>query len=374
MKKVLILGATGSIGTTCLNSIKEKNLPIEIVGLAAKSNQEKLETLAHKFNVKQLYLSDKKINNTDFNYSSSLDEFLDKIDCDIVLNGIAGFSGLDATVKVLERKIDIALANKESVVTGGSFIFDLAKKNNCKINPVDSEHSALKALIDAQGKEHVHSLIITASGGPFRTLDKNEFKNITVEKALNHPTWKMGRKITIDSSTLANKALEVIEASFLFGFEPSQIEVSVHPQSIVHSMIRLKDGAIYAQLGTPNMSLPIIEGILGTYDYNTLVKPLSFDNLTLTFEKPDYNRFPLLQAAYSILELKKGYPIAFNGANEVAVEAFLNRQISYLQLQDCVMDVLEKDFSIEAKNLQQVIEIDNKSRLLATRFIKNLGK
>ncbi|MGD1822402.1 MAG: 1-deoxy-D-xylulose-5-phosphate reductoisomerase [Pleomorphochaeta sp.] len=369
MKKVIILGATGSIGSTCLKAIEEKTLPIEVVAISANTNYKKLEEISLKHNISNLLLTNSDYRNTNFNYFNSIDDLLKNIECDVVLNGIAGFDGLNATIKALNNNRDVALANKESVVTGGSFIFDLAKKNNCKIIPVDSEHSALKALVESHKKENIKSLIITASGGPFRTLDFNEFKNITVEKALNHPTWKMGKKITIDSSTLANKALEVIEASYLFGFEANNIEVSVHPQSIIHSMIRMHDGAIYAQLGTPNMSLPIIEGILNDYTNEELVKPLDFTNLSLTFEKPNYDKFPLLKCAYDILEKKQGYPIAFNAANEEAVYAFLRKDISYLKLQDLVLKTLEKDFSYTIKNFDDVLEVDKKARIIANSMI-----
>jgi 1-deoxy-D-xylulose-5-phosphate reductoisomerase len=372
MKNVLILGATGSIGTTCLNSIAEKNLPLNVVGISANSNVQKLEAIGSKFNVRSLHLAANVAHCDCFDYYKTIDDLLDHVDCDIVLNGISGFEGLSASCKVLERGIDLALANKESVVAGGSFIFELAKKNNCNIIPVDSEHSAIKALLDAHGPDNVHSLIITASGGPFRTLSKDEFKHITVESALNHPTWKMGKKITIDSSTLANKALEVIEASYLFNFKPEQIEVAVHPQSIVHSMIRMKDGAVYSQMGKPNMSLPIIEGLLGPYYTKPLVEPLSFSPLSLTFEEPDFERFPLLKIAYNILENGKGYPVAFNASNEVAVEYFLKKEISYLQLQDCVIATLQKDFSLTPSNLKEAIEVDRNARELAKDYIKAL--
>lgn len=369
MKKVIILGATGSIGTTCLKTIKEKNLPLQIVGMSANENFTELEKLALNFNVKNLFLSNSQHNNTNFKYFNTLIEFLENTPCDIVLNGIAGFDGLYATIESLKLKRNIALANKESVVTGGSFIFDLARKNNCSIIPVDSEHSAIKALIDSHKRENIKSLIITASGGPFRTLDYSEFKNINVEKALNHPTWKMGKKITIDSSTLANKALEVIEASYLFDFDYKHIEVSIHPQSIIHSMVRMNDGAIYSQMGTPNMSLPIIEGILGEYCNKELVTPLDFSSLTLTFEQPDYIKFPLLKIAYDILKLQKGYPTAFNAANEVAVHAFLQQKISYLELQNIVLKTLENDFSLSINCYEDVLEIDNKARRIARSYI-----
>ena len=369
MKKVIILGATGSIGTTCLNAIKENNLPIEVVGISANNDFKKLESIADNFKIKNLLLTNSTHKNDNYKYFTSIKAFLSNIECDVVLNSIAGFDGLYATLESLKNKRDLALANKESVVTGGSFIFSLAKENNCKIIPVDSEHSAIKALIDSHNKENIKSLIITASGGPFRNLDIKEFKNISLKQALNHPTWKMGKKITIDSSTLANKALEVIEASYLFDFNSKEIEVSIHPQSIIHSMIRLKDGAIYAQLGTPNMALPIIEGILDDYSNKELVTPLDFTNLSLTFEKPNYDKFPLLQAAYDILELKKGYPTAFNAANEEAVYAFLREDIPYLKLQQIVLATLENDFSKNINSFEDVLEIDKKARLIAKSMI-----
>ncbi|MGD1816942.1 MAG: 1-deoxy-D-xylulose-5-phosphate reductoisomerase [Pleomorphochaeta sp.] len=369
MKKVIILGATGSIGTTCLNAIIEKKLPIEVVGISANKNFEQLEAIATKFNIKNLLLSNSSHKNSNFNYFNNIFDLIKETPCDIVLNGISGFDGLKATIDTLKNKKDIALANKESVVTGAAVIFDLAKKNNCKIIPVDSEHSAIKALIDSHQRENVKSLIITASGGPFRTLELSKFKDITVEKALNHPTWKMGPKITIDSSTLANKALEVIEASYLFNFEAKDIEVTVHPQSIIHSMIRLKDGAVYAQMGNPNMSLPIIEGILDGYSNKELVKPLDFTSLQLTFEAPNYEKFPLLKLAYDILEKKKGYPIAFNAANEEAVYAFLNKQISYLKLQDIVIKTLDKDFSNNISSFEDILETDKIARMIAKSYI-----
>ncbi len=369
MKKVIIFGATGSIGSTCLAAIKNKQLPIDVVAMSANSNFEKLENIAISFNIKNLILTNSKHTNSDFNYFSNISHLLDQIKCDVILNGVAGFDGLKITIEALNHGIDVALANKESVVAGGAFIFELAKKNNCQIIPVDSEHSAIKALIDAHHRENVKSLIITASGGPFRQLVKSEFKNITVAKALNHPTWKMGKKITIDSSTLANKALEVIEASYLFDFAPKDIEVSIHPQSIVHSMVRLFDGSIYSQMGTPNMSLPIIEGIFNEYSKIELVKPLDFSSLSLTFENPDYEKFPLLKLAYDILEIKQGYPIAFNAANEEAVYAFLAEKISYLQLQDIVIRTLESDFDNNITCFEDILEIDQRARVIAKSYI-----
>lgn len=208
---------------------------------------------------------------------------IEETDADIVLNGISGFDGLPASVYTLECGKNLALANKESVVCGWSFLFDLAQKNNASIIPVDSEHSAIFQLLKSHGQDEVEKLVITASGGPFRTWTEQQLNHATAKDALCHPTWKMGKKITIDSATLANKGMEVIEASKLFGFPPEKIEVVVHPQSIVHSMIRMRNGAVYAQLGMPDMSLPIISALLPDTGV-PLVSPLSFDDLALTFQ------------------------------------------------------------------------------------------
>jgi len=383
MKRLIILGATGSIGTTALVAIQEKHLPIEVVGLSANSQVSKLSSLAQEFSLSSVALTRKQstISNEEsiipplpsqkdgLQWFQSIDELLDATPCDIVLNAIAGFDGLEASIKTLERGIDLALANKESVVAGGSFLFQLAKEHSCTIIPVDSEHSAIHSLLQAQGRENVDSLIITASGGPFRLWDKERFSSITVADALNHPTWNMGKKITIDSATLANKALEVIEASYLFGFDGDHIEVSVHPQSIIHSMVRMKDGAVYAQLGVPDMTLPIIEGIIGNQNI-PLLNPLSFTNLDLHFEDPDTDKFPMLSAAYLVIKKQGGYPIAFNAANEVAVRAFINHEIRFTDITRLTLEVLKEDFSAPIHSFSDVLQSDKKARDIITMMIK----
>lgn len=383
MKRLIILGATGSIGTTALVAIREKHLPIQVVGLSANSNVTKLTSLAEKFSLSHVALTRKQSTISDeesvlppipsdsdgLKWFQNIDDLLDATPCDIVLNAIAGFDGLAASIKTIERGIDLALANKESVVAGGSFLFQLAQKNSCKIIPVDSEHSAIHALLQAHGRENVESLIITASGGPFRLWDKEKFSTITVEDALNHPTWNMGKKITIDSATLANKALEVIEASYLFGFDSNHIEVTVHPQSIIHSMVRMKDGAVYAQLGVPDMTLPIIEGIIGNQKA-PLLNPLSFANLDLHFENPDTDKFPMLRAAYAVIQKQGGYPIALNAANEVAVKAFIHHEISFTDITRLTLEVLKEDFSAPIHSFSDVLKADKKARTIISMMIK----
>ena len=331
MRRVVILGATGSIGTTCLNYLRNSNPGFLIVGATAKRSREKLESIGKEFNCPVLL--------TDPIETSSLSSFLLSTKPDIVLNAVSGADGLFASVTTIDCGIDLALSNKESVVMGGSWIFSYAEKKNVRIIPVDSEHSAIYNLL--KGHE-AQSLVITASGGPF--VDRMDLDNVTVSEALNHPTWKMGKKITIDSATLANKGLEVIEASFLFDMEAKDIEVTVHRQSIVHSLIRTKEGAVYAQLSPPDMTLPIVSALSdGKIELENVVRPLSFSDLTLTFESPDTKRFPLLQSAYRALEIGGAAPIAYNAADEVAVAAFMEERISFTDISRIVGSVIEMD-------------------------------
>ncbi|MGE4584070.1 MAG: 1-deoxy-D-xylulose-5-phosphate reductoisomerase [Sphaerochaeta sp.] len=371
MKRIIILGCSGSIGTTALQAIRSRQLPLKVVGLSSHTNSGALISLGMEFGVEAICLTSSKLQDVDgirtYSLSSGLKQMLASLDADIVLNAIAGFQGLEASLAVLQSGFDLALANKESVVCAGSYLFDVAKHMKRSIIPVDSEHSALSALLEGRDRATLDSLIITASGGPFRTLEASRFSEITVEQALAHPTWNMGRKITIDSATLANKALEVIEASHLFGFDAEHIEVVIHPQSIVHSMVRTIDGAVYAQLGTPDMTLPIINALQP--GFASLVRPLDFSSLTLQFEKPDFTRFPLLQLAFSILKRGGSSALAFNAADEVAVEAFLSHRISYVRMIEIVQRVLDGDWTAQITGFSRIIELDHQARVLARSML-----
>ncbi|MCR4742660.1 MAG: 1-deoxy-D-xylulose-5-phosphate reductoisomerase [Treponema sp.] len=361
MKKVLVLGCTGSIGTNSLDII-ENEKEFTLCGLQAHSSEKKLLELGQKFNCPTLLTS--KIKD-----SNAFQDFLDKTKPDIVVNGIAGSAGLLPSKIVLENGIDIALANKETIVMAGPLIKECAKKHKANILPVDSEHSAIFCLLNQLGKENLDKIIITASGGPFRNYSKEELKNISVEKALNHPTWKMGKKITIDSSTLANKGLEVIEAMYLFDTDISNIEVIVHPQSIVHSLVRSKDGMLYAQISKPDMKHPIINALYWPENrYNYLKKFDLFDK-ELTFFKPRFDDFPLLQYAYDSAKLGNTHTIVFNAANEIAVNAFLDKKISYQDIAKIVKEVLVKDWKDLPKSFEEVFEIDNQARNYAKELI-----
>ncbi|MDD5972683.1 MAG: 1-deoxy-D-xylulose-5-phosphate reductoisomerase [Spirochaetales bacterium] len=351
-RRLIILGATGSIGTTCLNAIRAQSLYADVVGLVGFSSIEKLQSLSKEFNCPYIL-------NTN---STVLRDFLSSLSADIVLNGIAGAPGLEASLISLECGFDLALANKESIVMGGNFILNEAKRLGRKIIPVDSEHSAIYNLIKAHGE--IDSVVITASGGPF--YQKKNLENVTVEEATNHPTWKMGKKISIDSATLANKGLEVIEAGFLFNLPSSKIEVTIHRQSVVHSMVRLANGAVYAQLSPPDMTLPIVGAVNDEINpLKDVVRPLSFKDLTLTFSSWSKEEFPLLKLAYIALEKKGSYPIAFNAANEVAVGLFIDHKIKFTQIAGITEKVMKYNFSKECNSFDEIVEVDNKARTIA---------
>ena len=352
MIRLLILGATGSIGSTCLKAFRNGLMPdVKIAGLTAATSPS-LEKLASDFNSEFCYLNG--------NDTRRLSEFIDKTSPDIILNAIAGSSGLPATLTAISKGRDIALANKESVVMGGSFMLNEAKRNNVRIIPVDSEHSAIYHLL--QGKK-ASRLIITASGGPF--VDRKDTSNVTVKEALCHPTWKMGKKITVDSATLANKGLEVMEASLLFGFPPDKIDVTIHRQSIVHSMIETSEGAVYALLSPPDMTLPIVMAITGEGNSpKRLTADLPFSSaFNLSFEGWDRNHFPMLSLAYEALKLGGGYRIAYTSADECAVNAFLDGRISFNRIHEITTEVLSSSFTLsEPSSFEEILELDREAR------------
>lgn len=362
MKRVLVLGCTGSIGTNVLNISRNFPKDFQICGLQAHSNKTKLEELKNLYNCPALLTCE-------HNSSQDFQKLIDDSKPDIVVNGIAGAPGLLPSKIVLENKIDIALANKETIVMAGPLIKNLAKKNNAKILPVDSEHSAVFNLIEKIGKKNISKIIITASGGPFRTFTKEQLNNVTVEQALNHPTWKMGKKITIDSSTLANKGLEVIEAAYLFDVTAEQIEVVVHPQSLIHSLVRTNDGMLYAQISEPDMKHPIYNALTWPENKKNYLEPFDLFDQTMTFFKPRINDFPLLGYAFECIKQGNSYPLVFNAANETAVEAFLENKISFPAVTRIVRSILDYDWNIKLDSFETVFETDKKARILAAELI-----
>jgi 1-deoxy-D-xylulose-5-phosphate reductoisomerase len=344
-KRVAVLGATGSIGKQTQDILRQQKDRFEPVLFTAHTNIEELLSLKKEFPGARIALSDDEaaFDGTAFpsaaggevvNYlgKQGLLDAIAAARADIAVNGITGAAGLLPSEAVLNAGSDLALANKETIVMAGHLIFALAQKNNARIIPVDSEHAALLKLIEAHGKDNVSEIILTASGGPFRDYSMEKLKAVTPREALAHPTWNMGPKITIDSATLANKGLEVIEAAVYFSFPPDKISVVIHPQSIVHSMVRLCDGAVYAQMSKPDMRLAIHSALTWPGTERSSFGALSFDSLALNFEKPDFERFPMLALAYKTLKGSPLLPVLYNAANEAAVEAFFKGKIGFLDI------------------------------------------
>ena len=372
MKKVVVLGATGSIGKSSLEIMSTLPDLFCVVGLVANKNAESLIALSKKYHCNKLCLcgaENPAFDEISYTGIDGLKRLLDDTKPDIVINGIAGSAGLMPSVFVLERGIDHALANKETVVMAYPLVHTLAKTNNCRILPVDSEHSAVFSLINHFGRENVARIVLTASGGPFRTFPKEKLLKVTLEDALKHPTWNMGPKITVDSSSLANKGLEVIEACRLFDAKPEQVKVTIHPQSLVHSLIQTKDGALYAQISKPDMKHPILTALTWpdfTENSLELLNLYDFESpLEMTFAGPDFDRFPMLRLAYKAAEKNGGYTIAYNAANEVAVASFAKGKIGFYGISDLTQSVLDNDWTSEPKSFDEVMEIDFKARSLA---------
>lgn len=384
MKKIAILGSTGSIGTQTLEVISHIKGRFKVELLSAYSNYNLLIKQAKKFKPKTLIFGDsskskileKNLKNEkiDILYGEeALNNFYKYSNPDIVLTALVGKSGLIPTINAISKNINIALANKETLVIAGDIITKLCKDNNVDILPVDSEHSAIYQCLLGEKNKNIEKIILTASGGPFRGKSIKDLKYIKKEDALNHPNWDMGNKISIDSSTLMNKGLEVIEAKYLFNIDITSIEVVVHPQSIIHSMVEFNDGSIKAQMGEPDMKLPI-QFALGYPERlrNNFKKFNFFKNNTLNFEKPCLKTFNNLKLAFEA-GLKGGNsPCILNASNEVVVEAFLNEKINYLDMTKFIEDSLNKISYIATPNLEQLIETDLLTRSFINKKIKSL--
>ena len=367
-KKILVLGCTGSIGKSSLDILRNQSDRFLCCGLSANSKENELKKLGAEFCCPITLTSKDGID--------GIRNLIDETEPDIVINGIAGSAGLEPSMAVLERGVDLALANKETVVMAGYLMFDAAKKSGSRILPVDSEHSAIFTLIHQCGIENIRKIIITASGGPFRTFSPEKLKSVTINDALRHPTWSMGKKITIDSATLGNKGLEVIEARRLFGVDTSQIQVVVHPQSVIHSLVQTNDGIVYGQFSEPDMKHPILQALDWPEILPDFMEPFDLTDTsdgkrTLTFEKPRTDDFPLLKFAFECAKKDGSYPIAFNAANEIAVQAFIDGKIGFMQIADCVGNVLyQNDWSQLPKNLSDVLEADSNARKKAENLIR----
>ena len=382
-KKIAILGSTGSIGTQTLEVISNHDDKFRVELLSANKNYKLLIQQAKKYKPKAIIFGDKtykkilrenlKSENIDIYFGEdALNNFNQFCNVDLVVTALVGKSGLIPTINAIENNIDIALANKETLVVAGEIIMKLSKKNNVKIYPVDSEHSAIFQCLIGEDYQTIEKIILTASGGPFRNKKISDLENITKEEALNHPNWEMGEKITIDSSTLMNKGLEVIEAKFLFNIDIDMIEVVIHPQSIIHSMVEFIDGSIKAQMGEPDMKLPIqyalgfprrLENEFDRFNF--------FKNNQLTFEKPCFDTFQNLKLAFDAGRSGGNSPCILNASNEIVVEAFLQEKISYLDMTKIIKESLNKISYIASPNLEQLIETDLKTREYTNNKIKN---
>jgi 1-deoxy-D-xylulose-5-phosphate reductoisomerase len=346
MTRIALLGATGSIGRQALE-IVAASPELELV--AAASGSQPIDGLAPVTQV-----------------GGDLTELLDRAEPDVVLNAVVGFAGLPATLWALEHGVTLALANKESLVAAGELALAAQERGEGLLLPVDSEHSAVFQCLEGRGREQVHSLVITASGGPFRGQTREELGDVTPEEALAHPTWSMGPKITIDSATLANKGLELIEAHFLFGLPYEQIEVVLQPTSVVHALVRFRDGASLAHVGYPDMRVPIAFALTYPERAATTVAPLDFSQgLVLEFAPPDLETFPLLALARRAGEQGGTYPCAFNAANEVAVAAFLEGRLPFLGIASTVEETLAEVDGAAASDLGDLVEADREARRLA---------
>lgn len=378
MKNISILGATGSIGTQTLDVIRNSDGKINLIGITANSSVDKIKEIIGEFEPKYVAMMDK-------NSSKIIEEFCNKeypniqvfsgIDglikiatleeIDTVVTSVVGMIGLKPTIAAIEAKKDIALANKETLVVSGELVMNKAKENNVKILPVDSEHSAIFQSLSGYKNKDINKILLTASGGPFRGKTIEELKDVTVKEALKHPKWNMGQKISIDSATLMNKGLEVIEAHFLFDCDYDNIEVIVHPQSIIHSMVEYKDASVIAQLGSPDMRLPIQYALNYPERKDMIAKPVNFYELgALTFEKPDLETFKCLRFAYEAGKIGGLAPTVLNGANEEAVALLLKEKIKFLQIAEIIeecMSVFKENYYDEL-TLDNIIELDKKVR------------
>jgi len=383
MKKgIAILGSTGSIGTQALEVINEQRDKFHVEVLTANNSASLLikQAKIYKPNsvvivndnkYKKVFSELSPLNIKVYSGAKSLEQIVDSEKIDIVLTALVGYAGLLPTINAIKCGKKIALANKETLVVAGELISKLAKENNSEIIPVDSEHSAIFQCLNGEERNPIEKIILTASGGPFRGKKRHELENVSKEQALKHPNWSMGAKITVDSASLMNKGLEVIEAKWLFDLNQNQIEVVIHPQSIIHSAVQFEDGSIISQLGLPDMKLPIQYALGYPNRIKNSFKRFSFfEYSNLSFERPDTDTFKNLSLAYKAMDLGGNAACVLNAANEVAVDGFLNNKIGFLNMSDLIDNCLEKINFVNNPSLEDLIESDKETRILAKKLLK----
>ena len=375
-KNIILLGATGSIGESSLRLLRKNKERFNLIGVSAHNNAELLSKIVNEFNVPNVVLSDPKNAKSYFGKNelylgqSSLIE-LAKINCDIVISGIIGMSGLYPAFAAISVGNNLAIANKETLVSAGKIFMEKSNEKKVRILPVDSEHSAIFQCLEKNNINNVDSITLTASGGPFLNMPIENFKNIQPKDAIKHPVWKMGKKISVDSATMFNKALEIIEASVLFNIKSNKIEVTVHPEHIIHGLVHYKDGSILANLGFPDMITPLSVALNWPERIDLNLKKLSLNNIgNLNFFEPDFKKFPGLKLGWEVLDSSHCSPVVLNASNEIAVDAFLKNKVKFTDIYNIVYETLNVCKPSIPKNIDDIIEIDNIARMNALNLIK----
>ncbi len=381
MKKIFILGASGSVGENALSVIDSNKENFELVGISVNSNIENANMIIKKHNPKYIYINNKSAKENILKTENALicederelSDIFNSSDVDIVISAISGFAGIKSTFHAAKSGKKILLANKESIVSGGSLLMKTVRENNTELVPIDSEHNAIfQCLPESRSTQDVKQIVITASGGPFHGKNIDELNNVRVQDALNHPNWKMGSKISIDSATLVNKCLELIEACYLFDLDESFFELVIHPESIVHSIVTFNDGSSICQMSNPDMRVPIANAM--SYDKRLSIpfKPIDFNNLKLNFESFPNDRAEIVNLAREAVREDNSKGIYFNAANEIAVENFLKKKITFRQIYEVILRTFDLKEMSKFSSIEDIFEIDQEARNISNKVIKSL--
>ena len=381
MKKIFILGASGSIGENALSVIDSNKENFELIGISVNNNIENANKIIKKHNPKYIYINNKSAKENILKTENALicedekelSDIFNSSDVDIVISAISGFAGIKSTFHAAKSGKKILLANKESIVAGGSLLMETARENNTELVPIDSEHNAIfQCLPESRSTQDVKQIVITASGGPFHGKNIDELNNVRVQDALNHPNWEMGSKISIDSATLVNKCLELIEACYLFDMDESFFELVIHPESIVHSIVTFNDGSSICQMSNPDMRVPIANAM--SYDKRLSIpfQPIDFNNLKLNFESFPNDRAEIVNLAREAVREDSSKGIYFNAANEIAVENFLKKRITFRQIYEVILRTFDTKEMSKFNSIEDIFEIDQEARNISNMVIKSL--
>ena len=381
MKKIFILGVSGSIGENALSVIDSNKEKFELIGISVNSNVEKANQIIKKYSPKYIYIFDKLAkdnlikteNAVIFEDEKELSDVFNSKDVDIIISAISGFAGIKSTFHAAKSGKKILLANKESIVAGGSLLMKMVRENNTELVPIDSEHNAIfQCLPESKSTEDVKQIIITASGGPFHGKNIDELNDIGVQDALKHPNWKMGAKISIDSATLVNKCLELIEACYLFNMDENFFELIIHPESIIHSIVTFKDGSSICQMSNPDMRVPIANAMSHEKRLSIPFRPINFNNLKLNFESFPNDRAEIVNLAREVVREDNSKGIYFNAANEVAVENFLKDRIKFREIYEVILRTFDTKDMSKFNSIEDIFEIDQEARNISNMVIKSL--